>query len=207
MSKETLSQPNDILSRTVRQLDEQEKSILRSLIRDPRVSDTRISEETAVPVKTVHRKRIRLEEEGLVSYFAYLDLQTTGTGHFSARHLYTIKFNLGVTRKQIIQEIQEEPNVKTVFTELIYESHLAEIDGHIALLLLIEGETDAEIVENVQSKIIPSLLKNHGDDSIQDIATIRLLMPIRMLHNYLPLLNMRNGRLEDGSANSEVFVG
>ncbi|MBI2195041.1 MAG: hypothetical protein HYU36_23920 [Planctomycetes bacterium] len=190
-----------------RQLDEQEKLISRCLIRDPRMSDTRLAKETGIPMKTAKRKRIRLEQENLLSYFAYLDLQSTGAGLFNARHLYQIKFKLGVTRKQILDEIRQEPNVKTIFTELIYESHLAEIDGHIALVLLVEGQTDAEIVENVQSKIIPSLMKNHGQDSIMDISSIRLLMPIRIMHNYLPCLNMQNGRLREDAGRDTIFVG
>jgi len=42
--------------------------------------------------------------------------------------------------------------VKTIFTELIYESHIAEIDGHIALVMIIDGKSDAEIVESFQAR-------------------------------------------------------
>ena len=189
-----------------RGLDDQERLVLRCLIQDPRMSDTKISEETGVPLKTVNRKRIRLEKENLVSYFASPDLHETGLGRFTTRHLYIIRFKLGVTVKQIHEEIYSEPNVKKIFTELIFESHLAEIDGHVALIMLVEGQSDADIVENVQSKIIPSLKKNHGDDAILDISTIRLLMPIRVMHNYLPLFNMSNGRLSEDVDPETIFV-
>jgi len=189
-----------------RGLDDQERLVLRCLIRDPRMSDTKISEETGVPLKTVNRKRLRLEKENLVSYFASPDLHEAGLGRFTTRHLYIIRFKLGVTVKQIREEIYSEPNVKTIFTELIFESHLAEIDGHVALIMLVEGQSDADIVENVQSKIIPSLKKNHGDDAILDISTIRLLMPIRVMHNYLPLFNMANARLSADVDPETIFV-
>lgn len=187
-------------------LDEQGKQICRCLIRDPRISDTKISKETGIPLKTVRRKRMRLEEGNILAYFASVDLQSAGVGIFNARHLYLIKFKLGVTKKQILDEIRQEPNVKTVFTELIYESHLAEIDGHIALVLMVEGQTDADIVENVQSKIIPSLMKNHGQDSIMEISSTRLLMPIRVMHNYLPSFNMEKGRLRKDATWDTIFV-
>ena len=118
-----------------------------------------------------------------------------GTGTFGARHLYIIKFRIGITTRQIVEEIKSEPNVRSVFTDLIYESHIAEMDGRVALVMIIEGKNDADIIENVQGKIVPSLRKNHGPDSIEEISTLRLLSPIRVFHNYVPLVNMDKGVL------------
>ncbi len=126
--------------------DNAERSIIRMLIRDPRLSDHAISEKTKVPSKTVARKRRRLEEEGVLSYYTMVNMMEGGTGHFTARHLYIIKFRLGVTKKQIVEEIKTESNVHSIFTELIFESHIAEIDGHISLLMLIEGKDVAVFV-------------------------------------------------------------
>src|SRR5664280_1970249 len=179
----------------MRNLDDQERTILKALIRDPRQSYNHISKITGVPTPTVRRKRQRLENEGLLSYFAALDQQESGTGTFSARHLYIIKFRIGITVKQIVDEIKSEPNVRSVFTDLIYESHIAEMDGRVALVMIIEGKNEADIIENVQGKIVPSLRKNHGPDSIEEISTLRLLGPIRIFHNYVPLVNMEKGVL------------
>jgi DNA-binding Lrp family transcriptional regulator len=187
--------------------DEQERAILKALIRDPRQSDNHISKITGVPTPTARRKRKRLEEEGLINYFAAIDMQETGAGTFGARHLYIIKFRIGVTVKQIVDEIKSEPNVRSVFTDLIYESHIAELDGHVALVMIIEGKNDADIIENVQGKIIPSLRKNHGPESIEEISTLRLLSPIRVFHNYVPLVNMHQGVLRDDWTDDAIFVG
>ena len=46
------------------ELDKQERQIICALIRNPRYSDNRISSLTGVPVRTVSRKRARLEQEG-----------------------------------------------------------------------------------------------------------------------------------------------
>jgi DNA-binding Lrp family transcriptional regulator len=191
----------------MRTFDEQERAILKALIRDPRQSDNYISKITGVPTPSVRRKRKRLEEEGLLSYFAAIDMQETGTGTFSARHLYIIKFRIGVTVKQIVDEIKSEPNVRSVFTDLIYESHIAEMDGRVALVMIIEGKNDADIIENVQGKIVPSLRKNHGPESIEEISTLRLLGPIRVFHNYVPLVNMHKGVVRDEWTDDAVFVG
>jgi len=70
-------------------LDEQEHMIVRALIRDSRLSDNQIGKQTGVPTPTVRRKRKRLEEAGLLSYFCALDMQETGTGKLvpaSLRH-------------------------------------------------------------------------------------------------------------------------
>ena len=192
---------------TARVLDDQEKLIVKTLIRDPRLSDNQVGKLTGVPTPSVRRKRKRLEEEGLLSYFAALDMQESGTGTFGARHLYVIKFRIGITVKQLIEEIRNEPNVRTIFTDLIYESHIAEIEGRVALVMIIEGKNDADIVENVQGKIVPSLRKNHGADSIEEISTIRLLGPVRIFHNYVPLVNMRQGVLSSDWPKDAVFVG
>jgi len=136
----------------MRTFDDQERAILKALIRDPRQSDNYISKITSVPTPTVRRKRKRLEEEGLINYFVAIDMQETGAGTFGARHLYIIRFRIGVTVKQIVDEIKSEPNVRSVFTDLIYESHIAELDGRVALVMIIEGKNDADIIENVQGK-------------------------------------------------------
>jgi DNA-binding Lrp family transcriptional regulator len=190
-----------------RGLDDQERVIVRALIRDPRLSDNQVGKRTGVPTPTVRRKRMKLEQQGLLSYFCALDMQESGTGCFSARHLYVIRFRIGVTVKQILEEIRNEPNIRTIFTDLIYESHIAEIEGRVALVMIIEGKNDADIVENVQGKIVPSLRKNHGPDSIEEISTIRLLHPIRIFHNYVPLVNMRHGVLRDDWPADAIFVG
>jgi len=191
----------------MRELDEQERLIARALIRDPRESDNGIGELTGVNVRTVSRKRQRLEQEGILSYFTHVDLSATGTGQFNARHLYVIKFRIGITLNKIKQDITQEPFVRSIFTEFIFESHIAEIDGKIAMLLFIEGENDTNIVETVQEKLIPSLRRNHGDDSIEQVSTMRLLAPVRLLRNYVTNVNMQDGYLRRDWPDEAIYVG
>lgn len=188
-------------------LDEQERLIVRQLIRDPRESDNHVGEVTGVNVRTVGRKRQKLEQEGILSYYTHLDLSAKGTGQSTTRHIYIVKFRVGITFNQIVAEIRREPNVRSVFTELIYESHIAEVDGKIALLLFVDGKSDTDIVQEVQEKLIPSLLRNHGENSIEEVSTMRVLAPVRYMHNYLPLVNMENGYIRKDWPDDAIYVG
>lgn len=190
-----------------RLLDEQERAIVRALIRDPRESDNAIGLKTGVNVRTVGRKRQRLEEEGILSYFTHLDLSGRGTGQFPTRHLYIIHFRNGITHSGLVADIQKEPFVRSIFTEVIFESHIAEIDGKLAMLLFIDGASEQDIVETVQGHLIPSLLKNHGENSIEEVKTVRVLSPVRMLRNYILPVNVQHGYLKPDWPDDAIYMG
>ena len=191
----------------MRELDQQEQTIARALIRNPRRSDNRISATTGIPVRTVSRKRQRLEQEGILKYYTAVEMQGNGTSRFTTQHMIIIKFTLGVTRSQIVEEIRSEPNVANVFSELIRDSFIAETDGQVALVMIVEGESDSDVADSLQGKIIPSLQKNHGRDSIDELRTIRLLGTIRRERNYLPMVNMSAAVLDDDWPDEAIFVG
>jgi DNA-binding Lrp family transcriptional regulator len=192
---------------TPKELDAQERLIVRQLVRDPRESDNGIGEATGVNVRTVGRKRHRLEQAGILSYFTNVDLTARGTGQFAARHLYIIKFRIGVTYTQVLEDIQREPFVRSSFTEIIFESHIAEIDGKLAMLLFIDGADEINIVQTVQEKLIPSLLRNHGDNSIEAVETIRVLAPVRQMRNYVLPVNMHAGYIKKDWPDEAIYVG
>jgi DNA-binding Lrp family transcriptional regulator len=187
-------------------IDDKDRAILRRLIRDPTISDNQIAKLASMPVKTVNRRRKALEDNEIVSYHLNVNMGKGGTGRFLARHLYIIVFKLGFPQSRLITEIKEEPNVRTIFTDHIYESHIAEVDGHTALIMLVEGRSDEEINDAFNSKIIPSLKKNHGEDAIIDVKTIRLGEPIRIFHNYIFMVNMEKGKIKEEWSDNAIFV-
>jgi hypothetical protein len=194
-----VSPPRGYLSQThfpngMRELDEQE-------------SDNGIGEATGVNVRTVGRKRQKLEQAGILSYFTHLDLSSRGTGEFNTRHLYIIKFRLGVTYEQLLEDIQREPYVRSIFTEIIFESHISEIDGTLAMLLFVDGASDLDIVQTMHQKVIPSLRKNHGENSIEEVSTIRVLSPVRMMRNYVLPVNMADGYIRKDWPDEAIYVG
>lgn len=177
------------------------------LIRDPRASDNAVAELTGINVRTVNRKRRRLEQEGLLAYYADLDLSSFGAHQFNSRHLYTIKFRIGVTYKRILEEIRAADNLPPALSRIIYASHIAEIDGKVALLLYIDGTDAAEVVNTVHEQVIPVLWKMHGTDLIEEITSCRILAPVRIMRNYLPLVNMEEGLIRPDWPNAQVYVG
>jgi DNA-binding Lrp family transcriptional regulator len=187
-------------------LDEQELKIAKALIRNPRVSDNRLGEQNDIPVRTVSRKRGRMENAGLLRYYAEVDTSAKGTGHFQCRHLYIIRFRVGITQEQIEREVLQEPNVITVFTRSIYESHVAEMDGRVALVMIVEGASESDLVKRVQEEIVPTLRNHHGESSIEEIQTIRLLASVRLLRNYLPAVNMEAGKMKADWKNEAIYV-
>jgi DNA-binding Lrp family transcriptional regulator len=191
----------------LRDLDEQERKIVRQLIRDPRQSDNAIGEKTGVNTRTVSRKRSKLERDGVLSYYTDVNLSQNGLGQYSTRHLYTIKFRIGITYTQLLEDIQREPSVRSVVTEVIFESHIAEIDGKLAMLLFIDGTSDLDIVQTMQEKVIPSLRRNHGEDSIEEISTIRILSPVRTMRNYVLPVNVNEGTLRPDWPDDAIYVG
>ena len=191
----------------MKQLDQQERLIVRQLIRDPRESDNGIGEITGVNVRTVGRKRQRLEHAGILSYFTHLDLSAHGTGEYNTRHLYIIKFRNGVTFNQLVEDIKREPFVRSIFTEIIFESHIAEIDGKLAMLLFIDGASETDIVQTVQEKLIPSLERNHGVGSIENVSTMRVLSPVRAMRNYILPVNIQHGYVRKDWPNEAIYVG
>ena len=190
----------------MREIDAQERKIIMELIRNPRISDNQIGKRTRVPIRTVSRKRKRLEEEGLINYYTSLNRRKDGTGRFGSRQLHIIKFRLGITRDQLIKEIKEEKMVKLSYGRYVYESHLAEIEGHVALVMIIEGSTEDDVVDHFNKDVIPSLLRNHGKDSLEKVSTIRLSDPIRIFHNYLTMVNLEKGFIKKEWPDELIFV-
>jgi DNA-binding Lrp family transcriptional regulator len=172
------------------EFDEQEKLIISALIKDPRISDNQIGRLTKVPIRTVSRKRRKLEETGIINYFVAINSKT------KVRRLYIVKFRMGITREKLKNEIKSEPKIKSLFTKMVWISSFAEFEGHTTIFMFLEGNSEKEISEEFHGKHIPLMLKNHGADSILDITSISLGETIRLFHNYLPFINMKNGKLK-----------
>ena len=172
--------------------------IICALIRNPG-SDNKIGALTGVPVRTVSRKRAAWSRRHPPYYTV-----DAGTAPPAAQHMIII-VQAGVTRSQLVRRSPAAQR-RQCLRELIRDSYMAETDGHIALVMVLEGESDSDVAENLQGKIVPSLKKNHGQDSIVELRTIRLLGSIRREHNYLPMVNMQNGVLRDDWPDEAIFV-
>lgn len=93
------------------------------------------------------------------------------------------------------------------YNDVVYESYIAESDGRLAMVLMIEGENEELVVREVHDKVIPNMIANHGADSIVDISAMRLVECSRKLKNYLPAINMRNGSICQDWPRENIYVG
>ena len=188
------------------QLDEQEVKIVRELIRNPRISDNALSKKTGVPVMTVNRKRKTLEESGMISYYTDLRHGDGGTEDFHAKQMYMIKFRIGITRQEFLNNMRKDRSLRRFNAEHIVMSYLGEKDGHLALIMIVNARTEQDLNESFNGHIVPMLKRNYGEDCIMSIDTTRVLEPIRQHHNYLDGVNMTKGRIEDNWPNEYIFV-
>jgi len=187
-------------------LDDQEKLIIRELIRDPRISDNQIAIRTNVPLKTVNRKRKNLEENRLIHYLCYLDNTNTGTGTFSGRCLYIIVMREGITKKMLIEKHEKSEKAMRFFPKHLFLSMVGEHEGNVALITLIESHKYDDIVEIYNAEIIPDLENLFGSQCIKKTVTIPIAATLRAIRNYLPGTNMQNGKLKDSWPNENIYV-
>ena len=76
---------------------------------------------------------------------------------------------------------------------------------HIYIYICIYIYTSIDINIGFNSKIVPSLKKNHGKDSIINVSTIRLGKTIRIFHNYLPMINISQGIIKNEWPETAIF--
>jgi len=187
------------------EIDQQEHFIIKELIKNPRISDNQISKNTSVPVKTVNRKRKILEKKGLLYYFTYLNNGPHGTGVFTAKQLYIITFKLGITRKQILDMIKKEQPTK-IELKHIAECSLGERDGHAIIAMVIESRLESDIIEIFNAELVPKFKRFFGEDAVVKTEALTLNIPLKILHNYMPLTNMAHGKIKENWSEDLIFV-
>ena len=190
----------------MRELDQNEVKIVRELIRNPRISDNQIAKKTNVPVMTVNRKRKKLEKEGLLRYFTSFDTGEHGTGMFKAKQLYIIKFKVGITRQKYLESLEYDKKIRGFNADYISLSYLGEKDGHLALIMVLDAETESKLVDEFSNRIIPYIREKLGEDAIREVITTRIMDTIRRHHNYLPAINMENGVMKKEWPDDWIFV-
>lgn len=180
----------------MRTIDLHEEKILKELIRDPRISDNAMARRTKIPVTTVNRKRKQMEKEGILSYFVHVS-ENVRNDTSKVRQLYIIKFKEGITIQNYLEKVRNNMVFRSENAQYHVASYVGEKDGHFALVVLVEAETEAELVEVFHGNIVKGIRARHGDDCIVEIFTTKIIFPIRLHHNYLPLFNMQEGKIRD----------
>ena len=190
----------------IRELDENERKIVRELIKNPRISDNQISKNTKIPVMTVNRKRKQLQKENLIRYFTSFDTGEFGTGVFKAKQLYIITFKTGLTRRDYIEKVERDKKFHQFGSSYISLSYLGEKDGRLALVMILDAETDSLLVDEFNGKFLPHLKEKLGQDCIREIITTKISNTLRRHHNYIPGINMENGVMKKDWPDEFIFV-
>jgi hypothetical protein len=187
-------------------IDNKEEKIIKELIKNPRISDNQISKKTNIPVMTVNRKRKKLEEKSMISYYADFCHGEKGINDFSTKELFIIKFNRGITRKGYLNFIKKEKINKNVLPMFVVETYLGEKEGCLALIMIINAKNTAELIDFFNLTIINMLKKEFGNDCILDVITTKLTDLLRIHHNYMPNYNMNKGIIDDKWPDDWIFV-
>ena len=180
----------------MRDLDKNEKIIIKELVKNSRISDNQIAKNTGLAVKSVNRKRKKLEEDNLIYYFTHTDNSLDGTGSFSARHLYLLDFKQGITRAKFIDKFNQS-GINSILQKHCLNSYLAESDGILKLVLFIESYMDSDILEIFNADYFPKLELLFGKGCITNISTLTLNTTLQLFHNYFPSINMKKGKIKD----------
>lgn len=180
-----------------RGLDEQEKLIVKELIKDPRISDNQISQNTSIPLKSVNRKRKRLEFEGLINYYTSLDSSEKGTGAFSGRHMYIVKLNHGISRKEVLDFLKLESSKNRHKMKHVHSTFVGRSGANLVLMKLIESRLSSDIIEIYNCDIVPELKNRFGEDAIVSTDVIHIDEVFRLFHNYIPSVNMKDGKISE----------
>jgi len=186
--------------------DAQEEKIVKELIKDPRKSDNQICKATKVPLKTVNRKRKQLEDKGILNYFTHINHFNGGTGNYNARHMYIIMLREGITRKAFFDSTKGSVFAHKTGIKHILDSHLGEIDGCLALVAILESRLESDLIEIFNADLVPELKKYFGENCIKSVKVITLFHQLRVLHNYLPGLNLEKGKLSHNWPESSIFI-
>lgn len=185
--------------------DEQDKAIVRELIANPRLSDNKISGLTEIPVKTVNRKRKRLEKGGVVNYFVHVENGPEGTNKFGAKAQFIVIFRQGITRKSFFENLN-----RVGFTYLdikhIKNAHVGEYEGRLSLIMTIESRVQADLIEVFNSEFVPKLQSMLGHDCVYETRVIYINSDMTNLHNYIHGYNLKEGRLSPEWPREKIYV-
>ena len=178
--------------------------IMREIIRNPRISDNQISLNTKVPLKTVNRKRKLLESGNILNYCAYVNNWKDGTGTFNARAMYIISMKEGITRKQFLDTLNKDS--VPITSKHVLSSFLGEAQGALALILVLESNQQEDLVDILNAEIIPQLKRRFGEDAVRGTSSTNISDILRILHNYLPWVNVSAGRIKKEWPDELIFV-
>jgi DNA-binding Lrp family transcriptional regulator len=188
-------------------LDSVEKSIIRELIRNPQISDNSISKNTKIPLKTVNRKRKKLEKSNIIFYATIVNNYEDGTKTFNSTQQFKIEFNYGISKKQITTILLNKHIVNDpLLRKHIIMDWIGEKDAKVSYNAIISSRVEGDIIEILNLEIIPRFKTLLNSDCISNIEVISNIKMMKFANNYYPKANIKNGRMDHDEKNENIFV-
>ncbi|MFW5745937.1 MAG: winged helix-turn-helix domain-containing protein [Nanoarchaeota archaeon] len=186
--------------------DTRDESIVKCLVKNPRISDNGISRATGIPLKTVNRRRKALEADGRLRY--YVEYVPEQEGRPWARMLFVIRFRKGITRALLLERSGGLVDAYRENARKHIEcSFLAERDGQLHLVSIVASPREEDIAEIMNADVFPYLEQCFGPYSVEGAEGFSVRDTLRLFHTYCPGLNMENGVLSSSWSLENVFVG
>ncbi|PLW80124.1 hypothetical protein C0585_04380 [Candidatus Woesearchaeota archaeon] len=185
--------------------DDSEKLIVKEIIKDPRISDNQIAIKTGIPVKTVNRKRKALEEKEVINYYAQVDHEKGGSEIFKSKRMYIVLFKYGVSREMFTKKFPDMTNTHWE-SKHVKEMILGEYNGRVAIFMMIESGNENDIIEIFNVEIMGKFRTYFGHDAVHDTLVFPINNCLKLHHNYIPTLNMKQGKMKQDYPDSNIFV-
>ncbi len=186
-------------------IEEKDKLIIRELIKKPRISDSVISKNTGIPIKTVNRRRKYLEESNTLNYMTFVNNFPSGTARFNSMALYTIQFDYGATTEGLRKIItSQEYNQHPIIIKHVMLDMVGEKEGMVTYTFIITSRAHEDLVEILNADIVPMMKRYMGNDSIRKIEENPLRTVNRTGHNNFMIrkFNGESINLKD----SDIFI-
>lgn len=88
----------------------------------------------------------------------------------------------------------------------IVDCSVGDKDGHAIIAMTIESRLESDIIEVFNAEILPKFKRLFGEDAVIKTEVITLNVPIVMLHNYMPLVNIMYGKIKEDWPDDLIFV-
>jgi hypothetical protein len=164
--------------------------ILHFLVLNPRLSDSAISKQAKIPIKTVARRRAFLEKE-ICSTFTSIDFISAGI--FKGRGSFILQLKPGITQLSFM--IFFGKGFRKVAPKHIAEFSVGKRDGCLSLHLTIESYRYSDLFEILNADILPDLESAFGVSCVTKIQSYTDVVSVIKHTNYLVLRDVDSGVL------------
>ncbi|MFP4403001.1 MAG: winged helix-turn-helix domain-containing protein [Nanoarchaeota archaeon] len=192
-------------SKNIKKIDESEIKIIKELVINPKISDNQISKNTGIPLKTVNRKRKKLEEKNCINYILDIDHSFDGLNNFNATAQFIVLFRHGITRKMFFDNLSKF-NFNYHNLKHIKSLDVGEFKGKLTLIFVIESRLQEDLLEIFNTEIFYRLNDIFGHNCIDDTKVIYLSKNIINMHNYVKGINIEKGKIKKDWPKDLIFV-